>query len=94
MGHSLHSAHAVRFDHRVCESRDPDKRSRNFLGDVRMSNIHSYEALEADYGTDNFRRSEPIKAGRQQAPSHGRRRGKSPTSVNGIHRRRRRKISW
>lgn len=59
-----------------------------------MSNFHSYEALEADYSTDNFRRSEPIKAGRQQAPSHGRRRGKAPTSVNGIHRRRRRKISW
>lgn len=59
-----------------------------------MSNFQSYEALEADYSTDNFRRSEPIKASRQPAPSNGRRRGKAPTSVNGIHRRRRRKISW
>lgn len=60
---------------------------------MRMSNMHSYEALEADYGTDNFRRSEPIKAGKQTAPNRSNRR-KAPTSVNGIHRRRRRKISW
>lgn len=59
-----------------------------------MSNLHSYEALEADYSTDNFRRSEPIKGSRQHAPNRGRRRGKAPLSVNGIHRRRRRKISW
>jgi hypothetical protein len=59
-----------------------------------MSNLHSYEALEPDYSTDGFRRSEPIKAGRQNAPTRGRRRGKGPQSVNGIHRRRRRKISW
>jgi hypothetical protein len=61
---------------------------------MRMSNMHSYEALEADYSTDNFRRSEPIKAGKQNAPNRSNRRGKAPTSVNGIHRRRRRKISW
>jgi hypothetical protein len=59
-----------------------------------MSNLHSYEASEPDYGTDNFRRGEPIKAGRQTAPTRGRRRGKTPLSVNGIHRRRRRKMSW
>ena len=59
-----------------------------------MSNMHSYEALEADYSNDNFRRSEPIKAGKQIAPNRANRRGKGPTSVNGIHRRRRRKISW
>ncbi|MDZ4658146.1 MAG: hypothetical protein SH868_11270 [Bythopirellula sp.] len=59
-----------------------------------MSNMQSYEALEADYSTDSFRRSEPIKAGRQQTPIRGRRRGKAPTSINGIHRRRKRKISW
>ena len=39
-----------------------------------MSNMQSYEALEADYSTDNFRRSEPIKAGKQSAPTRGRRR--------------------
>lgn len=59
-----------------------------------MSNLHSYEALEADYSTDNFRRSEPIKGARNNTPTRGRRRGKAPQSVNGIHRRRRRKISW
>lgn len=59
-----------------------------------MSNVQSYEAWEADYSTDNFRRSEAIKASRQQTPSRGNRRGKAPQSVNGIHRRRRRKISW
>ena len=59
-----------------------------------MSNLHSYEAWEADYSTDNFRRSEPIKAKKDQAPSRGRRRGKAPQSVNGIHRRRKRKMNW
>ncbi len=59
-----------------------------------MSNMQSYEALEVDYSTDSFRRSETIKAGKQQRPTLGRRRGKGPQSVNGIHRRRRRKISW
>lgn len=59
-----------------------------------MSNMQSYEALEADYSVDSFRRSEPIKGGRQNQPTRGRKRGKAPQSVNGIHRRRRRKISW
>jgi hypothetical protein len=94
MGRSLHSARAMWFDHCVSIEEIQTSVLETFLGEVRMSNIHSYEALEADYSTDSFRRSEPIKAGRQQAPSHGRRRGKAPTSVNGIHRRRRRKISW
>lgn len=64
------------------------------LGDLRMSNLHSYESYEADYSADNFRRSEPIKASRQHPPTRGNRRGKAPQSINGIHRRRRRKISW
>lgn len=59
-----------------------------------MSNLHTYEALEPDYSTDNFRRSEPIKGARNNTATHGRRRGKAPQSINGIHRRRRRKISW
>lgn len=59
-----------------------------------MSHSQSYEALEADYGTDNFRRAVPIKPARQSRPTHGRRRGKSPQSVNGIHRRHKRKMSW
>ncbi len=59
-----------------------------------MSNAQTYEALEADYGTDTFRRSTSAKASKQQRPTHGRRRGKSPQSVNGIHRRRKRKMAW
>ncbi len=59
-----------------------------------MSTVPTYEALEADYSTDNFRRSEPIKASRQQTAARANRRGKAPQSVNGIHRRRRRKINW
>lgn len=59
-----------------------------------MSNAQSYEAWEADYGTDTFGRSKAIKSSKQQRPSHGRKRGKSPQSVNGIHRRRKRKMAW
>lgn len=59
-----------------------------------MSNAHEYEALEADYGTETFRRTVSIKSSKQQRPTHGRRRGKSPQSVNGIHRRRKRKMAW
>lgn len=59
-----------------------------------MSNAQSYEALEADYGTDTFRRTSAAKSSKQQRPTHGRKRGKSPQSVNGIHRRRKRKMAW
>jgi len=58
-----------------------------------MSNTQSYEAMEADYGTDTFRRTTQIKSSKQRRPVHGRR-GKAPQSVNGIHRRRKRKITW
>ncbi len=59
-----------------------------------MSNAQSYEAYEADYGTDTFRRAVSVKSSKQQRPDHGTKRGKSPQSVNGIHRRRKRKMSW
>ncbi len=59
-----------------------------------MSHSQSYEAMEADYGTDTFRRSVSIKTSKTRRPTHGRVRGKSPQSVNGIHRRRKRKMSW
>lgn len=59
-----------------------------------MSNAQSYEALEADYGTDTFRRTVAIKSSKQQRPAHSGRRGKAPQSVNGIHKRRKRKMSW
>ncbi len=59
-----------------------------------MSNAQSYEALEADYGTDTFRRTVSVNSSKQQRPAHGRKRGKAPQSVNGIHRRRKRKMAW
>jgi len=58
-----------------------------------MSNTQSYEAMEADYGMDTFRRTEAVKSSKQRRPVHGRR-GKAPQSVNGIHRRRKRKMTW
>ncbi len=58
-----------------------------------MSNTQSYEATEADYGMDTFRRSVPVKSSKQRKPEHGRR-GKAPQSFNGIHRRRKRKMAW
>ena len=59
-----------------------------------MSHSQNYEAMEPDYGTDTFRRSTPIKSSGSRRPTHGRARGKGPQSVNGMHRRRKRKMSW
>lgn len=59
-----------------------------------MSHIQSYELDDMDYGNDRFSRRAPAKQVKTNRPTHGRRRGKAPTSVNGIHRRRRRKMSW
>lgn len=59
-----------------------------------MSHIQLYEQGEMDYGTDNFRRSSEVKLSKRNKPSHARRRGKAPQSVNGIHRRRNRKMAW
>ena len=59
-----------------------------------MSHIQLYEQGDMDYGTDNFRRSTEIKFGKRKKAAYGRKRGKTPTSVNGIHRRRNRKIAW
>jgi hypothetical protein len=60
-----------------------------------MSNAQAYEAYDADYGTDTFRRSASTKTSKPSSrPTHGRSRGKGPQSVNGIHRRRKRKMAW
>lgn len=59
-----------------------------------MSHVHLYEQGEVDYGTDNFRRSSELKFSKRKRAQHSRRRGKTPTSVNGIHRRRNRKLAW
>jgi hypothetical protein len=63
-------------------------------GVEQMSHIQLYERDEVDYGSDSFRRSEEIKFSKRRKFTHGRKRGKSPVSVNGIHRRRNRKIAW
>ncbi len=59
-----------------------------------MSHRQDYEAADMDYGVTDFRRSSTAKVAKRQRPSHGRTRGKAPQSVNGIHRRRNRKLSW
>ena len=59
-----------------------------------MSHSQDYEALEVEYSSDTFRRTTAIKSSKTRRPEHGRRRGKGPQSVNGIHRRRKRKMNW
>jgi hypothetical protein len=59
-----------------------------------MSNQQAYEATEVEYGTESFRSFERLKDSKRQPPMMGRKRGKTPQSFNGIHRRRRRKINW
>ena len=59
----------------------------------QMSHIQLYEQGDMDYSNDNFRRSTELKLSKRVRPV-GRRRGKSPQSVNGIHRRRNRKLAW
>ena len=59
-----------------------------------MSHSQNFEATDLDYASAGFRRSSSIKSSKQRRPAYGRGRGKSPQSVNGIHRRRNRKMSW
>ena len=59
-----------------------------------MSIDHSYEHDEQQYGSQSFRSKRKSKTSEANRPVQGRRRGKSPQSVNGIHKRRRRKMSW
>jgi hypothetical protein len=59
-----------------------------------MSHIQLYEQGDMDYSADNFRRGSELKLSKRVRPTHGRKRGKSPQSVNGIHRRRNRKMAW
>ncbi|MCA9234010.1 MAG: hypothetical protein KDA44_00965 [Planctomycetales bacterium] len=62
-----------------------------------MSHSHNYEVDDMDYqGTqgEGYRRSDRSSDSKDRRPAHGRKRGKAPQSVNGIHRRRRRKMSW
>ncbi len=59
-----------------------------------MSHKQQYEATDLDYTMESFRTVERFENANQRRPSMGRKRGKTPQSFNGIHRRRRRKINW
>ena len=59
-----------------------------------MSHSQIYEATDLDYGNVGFRRTSSTKSSKQHRPTHSRGRGKTPQSVNGIHRRRNRKMAW
>jgi hypothetical protein len=58
-----------------------------------MSHKQQYEANDLDYGTESFRTDRSDSSQRRRPPMD-RRRGKTPQSFNGIHRRRRRKMAW
>lgn len=59
-----------------------------------MSNSQLYQAADADYGGETFRREERFAGRKERRAPAGRRRNKSPQSFNGIHRRRKRKMNW
>ena len=59
-----------------------------------MSHKQQYEAMEADYSSESFRTMERFEGSKRRQPSMSRGRGKAPQSFNGMHRRRRRKITW
>ena len=59
-----------------------------------MSTEQRYEQAEMEYGTESFQNRERARTGKQRRAPSGRRRGKAPQSFNGMHRRRRRKITW
>lgn len=58
-----------------------------------MSHEQAYEHAELNYGNQRFESTRSTSSKRQRTPL-GRRRGKSPQSFNGIHRRRRKKLNW
>lgn len=59
-----------------------------------MSHEQLYESSRAQYGEESFFTSNREKFTKRAKPILGRKRGKSPQSVNGIHRRRKRKLAW
>ncbi|MGL4512108.1 MAG: hypothetical protein ACRCT8_03400 [Lacipirellulaceae bacterium] len=59
-----------------------------------MSTEQSYDHSQESYGSDSFPREVRDGAAKRARPVQGRKRGKTPQSVNGLHRRRRRKMSW
>lgn len=54
----------------------------------------NYEQNEFRYGESRFESSNRRESSSRKQPTMSRKRGKSPQSVNGIHRRRKRKMAW
>ncbi|MEN1681830.1 MAG: hypothetical protein AAGJ46_19795 [Planctomycetota bacterium] len=62
-----------------------------------MGNEARYDHVETDYsyGDDGaFREGARPNSEKRKKPTQGRKRGKVPSSFNGMHRRRRRKMAW
>jgi hypothetical protein len=59
-----------------------------------MSHKQQYEAMDAVYSTDTYRSIERFEGSKRRPPTMSRGRAKAPQSFNGMHRRRRRKITW
>jgi hypothetical protein len=59
-----------------------------------MSHEQHYEGVEPFYRGSAFGTVERIGSTKRRRPIYSRRRGKTPLSFNGIHRRRRRKLAW
>ena len=59
-----------------------------------MSHKQQYEANDLEYSMNEFRESERSGGSQRRRPTMGRKRGKTPQSFNGIHRRRKRKMAW
>lgn len=58
-----------------------------------MSTEQAYDHYESKYGNESFQQIRSSANKPARAPS-GRRKGKAPQSFNGMHRRRRKKVSW
>ncbi len=59
-----------------------------------MSHSQDYEGARAEYRFGFVESEDRPKFSQRKTPSHGRRGNRSPQSFNGIHRRRRRKMTW
>ncbi|MEN0110815.1 MAG: hypothetical protein AAF805_08830 [Planctomycetota bacterium] len=59
-----------------------------------MSTENQYDHEENSYGSNRFASESRPGTSSRRRPAQGRRRGKGPQSVNGMHKRRRRKMSW
>ena len=60
--------------------------------------VTNYDTVDFDYrtefGSSSGRRKSTPSRSTSNRPSFGRKRGKHPQQFNGIHRRRKKKISW